>query len=226
MRATNRGQRPRPGTCVYCGREAVVEDEHVFPRCLWRKSDRHGVEFIYVPACKPCNNDKSRYDDALRDRIDVDITSSERAEHQEQVETIKRSTWYGSSSIGRSVTAAIEAAKADPDSAVWPLEVNVDPEPFLRAVEYIIRGLYYHHTGTVLAKDHSQVSVKYLPIGQMLEWLGRYTQYAHEGGGAIGDVCRWTYDRSRTDSFRSHWVLLFKDGVVFLGSTAQPAQPN
>jgi hypothetical protein len=61
MRATNRGQRPRPGTCVYCSREARVEDDHVFPLCLWRKSDCQGMKFIRVPACKPYNNDKSRY---------------------------------------------------------------------------------------------------------------------------------------------------------------------
>lgn len=212
-----RGYRPRPGTCVYCGQETLVEDDHVFPLCLWPKDQRQGVNFIRAPACRDCNLEKSKYDDALRDRIDLDFTSSIRSDHRHQIETIARSTLYGSSKIGKSAQAAFAHALDNGESPVI-LEIPVDPEPFLKAVSFIVRGLYFDYTGTPIPTHRATVHVKLVPHYQHDMAIAASTLTRHPGG-KLDDTCIWLFDWFPSDPTLTQWTLFFKNGVVFLART-------
>lgn len=58
--------------CAYCGVAIATTKDHVISRNLWPDDERNGVTFIRVPACSPCNGQKSKVDNFLRDYLVID----------------------------------------------------------------------------------------------------------------------------------------------------------
>jgi hypothetical protein len=63
------------GECTYCGNVTVVTRDHVVPRALFVPP--YPSHLIVVPACRPCNEAKSRNEDYLRDFLTVAYRGSQ-----------------------------------------------------------------------------------------------------------------------------------------------------
>lgn len=181
-------------SCAYCGSCDNLEREHVIPRCLFIKQpDDH----VIVPACPSCNREKSRYDSELRDFVAVDYYSSKHPTARKLIESkIGRSVRSNRGQLSRTIhQARLETILSNGGIALFrALTMPIDGVPIQKALEFIVRGLYFHTQGVQLPPEtnfeiHRYMHDAYTDLRAMLDSL------QGNGTGKVGDVfyTRYTY---------------------------------
>lgn len=86
------------GTCSYCGRELVMQPEHVVPRAIFINENQSN---IVIDACQKCNNDKSAGEDDLRDWLIIAVDVDGHPEIRQLIKVMAESIGKGFSAIGK-----------------------------------------------------------------------------------------------------------------------------
>lgn len=136
-----RRRRIRVGMCAYCGVYGEVTRDHVVPRCLFVDTAK---SVIQVDACQPCNLNKSKGEDDLRDFLALSHSTTKHSSHKKLLEATMRSANWN-----RSPTARLARWTARPISLIERGSVldlfiaSHDPEPMNATIEYIAKGVFY-----------------------------------------------------------------------------------
>ena len=132
----NEGKR-RVGICAFCGENGKVGRDHVPPKGLFKEP--YPPNMITVPACDRCNTGSSGDDNLLRRAFALDMRSSNSAEQSAEKALRDPSLlpWM------KNNAEWIQKVKTPNGTA---LQVAIAPEPILRLIGKISRGLIYHHT--------------------------------------------------------------------------------
>lgn len=147
-----RGQQ-RTGTCVYCGHKGIVTRDHVVPSCLTPKGF---PPLAIVNACRPCNEAKSSVEDDFRDYLSLCIQTDGHPERNRLTRAAVRSTMRNSSPLGRSAKWRWRRISLVQNGTLRDLIlVPNDPDPIFECLEFIVKGLHFHVTGSRLTPDCS-----------------------------------------------------------------------
>lgn len=221
-----RRQRARPGTCVYCGQQTTVEDDHVVPRALWPEDERQRVQYVVVPACRDCNVLKSKGEDDLRDYAVIDLHGGEHSYAQRLTRKVARSIAKGHSNIGKAVLTA-ELTPLLTKHGIYLGDYPSAPiysTNMMQTLRMIVRGLYFIDTGSILPIE-TPVEVWVIPNYSVPAVFGPLGNYPHPGARILGDnVFFWVPFIPADAPTSSLWPMGIYDSVFFVGATGSPVR--
>lgn len=217
----------KQGICAYCGKYvARITDDHVIPSCLFAYNPPR--MYVKVPACVPCNREKSRDDDYLRDMLVMDITSNG---HPVVQEILRRKLARSTSAVAKTIWTNLEFVPAFTESGLYigmlpsvPLDTNrVD-----RIFSTIIRGLYYKLYKTRIPDRYTfqtrwLLHNKGIEYAKDLEAIG--AQWRCLGADADVFCCLLTHisrDGNTDDKFESNWLLVFYNSIYLTVRVRDP----
>jgi hypothetical protein len=212
------------GPCVYCGDRTATTADHVIPRSLFQRP--LPVNLIKVPACEPCNNQKSQSEDYLRDMLAV--SSAERHPVAEALLSgaMARSVSKNRSQIWRAAQRSLLVPRYDEagnylgDYFKIPVEANRLNQLFT----VIVRGLYYHLCKQRLPKI-ARIDVRYIDNSQMPSMLQalQSVQIPFKGPYNWGDsIFQCLYIPVDEDLMKTYWFMGFYDSYFLLARTQLP----
>jgi hypothetical protein len=141
-------RRKKVGACAYCGKERDLTRDHVIPKCLFIKPRPRP---IIVWACERCNNEKSKTDDYLRDLLVTDAFASESPVAQELLRgSVMRSVKQNSSAFTKKLLRDAKPSSFFAPGGIYLGEVFSVSIDGTKIFEWIIRGLYFKVTNTVI----------------------------------------------------------------------------
>jgi hypothetical protein len=130
--------------CAICGINEATTRDHV-PR---------PENLITVPACAKCNNGASNYDDLFKVYLSMHAVSAseiaKRLFREKTVRTLERNRALLAKILEESKDIQVKGVNGNPEThmqILWNSEVHD------AVIERIIRGLYFHHTGSIVPKD-------------------------------------------------------------------------
>jgi len=133
--------------CAYCNRNASVpgKGDHVIPRCVFEVQSQSTIR---VPACRPCNLQKSQDEDYVRDwlcaHIDVDLSAVPGKVNDSFMRSAQRDKF--GSAVAR---AAMTQGRYEPRVTASGLYAGIEfAYPFnairvVKTFERVAQGLYY-----------------------------------------------------------------------------------
>lgn len=214
-------QKVRPGVCVYCGQNAMVEDDHLIPRALWPEQERSRVLFVRVEACRPCNSLKSKGEADLVAYAVLDKDGGDHPYASSLAPKVARSIRKGHANI----------AKAALSSTVAPLitkhgiylgdypRAEIDSTNMMQTLRMIVRGMYAFETETVLSQD-TPIEVWVIPGYSVGQVFGPLAQQPHAPPTVLGDRVFWWVPFIVADEpTSSAWPMGVFDRVFFIGIT-------
>jgi hypothetical protein len=212
------------GVCIYCGAVGPVTRDHVFPRALFIRMD---PVMITVPACATCQATKARGDIDLLDFVNLEINGSRHPNAADQLEQIGRAARRNRSPIAR---AAHEHGVDDDlitDAGIYLGQVftaPIDDESMLTTIGFIVRGIYFYETGSMLPID-TPVEVSYIPPLKAKTVLDRFRRVPRTSAVMKGNtVAGWVSYRPHDAPLTTLWLLEFNGGVYFMGGTGRAAE--
>jgi hypothetical protein len=150
--------------CAYCGVFTICTRDHVFPRTIFTLGQPNN--HVIVPACKKCNNEKSKFDNALRDFLCVDLfgrnTSFARRVNLESLTILIPKEVKGSvirsAKAGRSqfISALLRSPKEVSleifQEGLYEQGVSSDEasDLVIESLKWIAKGLFFCETDTLL----------------------------------------------------------------------------
>jgi len=203
--------------CSYCGVRDMDSRDHVVPKALFGKPTPQDI--ITVGVCTRCNHVKSRCDDYLRDCLACDI----HVRTNPIVKKLRTGQIARSVMTNRSVLArqAVQYGRLLPMFTPLGLYAGqcvsfpTSTEPLAGALWFIVRGLYYHVSKTILPENYVYAMCPVQP---------EYGNYSFEhfcnsvppGQISIGKA---VFDAKfiiwSEDAFTTNWCLRFYETLVY-----------
>lgn len=161
-------QPPASDICVLCGlREATTRD-HVPPRGFFKGLNG---PFVTVPACSQCNNGASSDDEDMRFFVSMQVGKQAPGSAQlwdgAALKSVKRKRSLRQQVIGAAREVSVTDAQGQ---RVVRLAVEVPARLYDTVFGRTTRGLYFHHTGSLL-RPGVTVQVRPLTSAPALEVL-------------------------------------------------------
>lgn len=227
---TRKQRRREEAPCTYCGVMAEVEREHVVPRCLFTPPLPNNLPT--VPACRTCNEVKSRDEGYLRDMLALDLNGSRHPVAQALLTgKVRRSVARPGSLLGQAIAKGGWTTDVQTPSGISlpnrGFAVPVDPGWSARPLSMIVRGLYYRARQGQRPPEDYTVEITRVPPGQLVSALQDFRQlfpYGTYDTLVLGErVFVGCFAFLPSDRGISTWVLMFYEQVLFLGFTTPPA---
>ena len=212
------------GTCVYCGTEGPITDDHVFPEVIFLALDE---QMVTVPACDKGRQIKSLGDRDLRNYILMDVGGST---HPDAIDMAARMLKESNVRLRNWVRKQIDTAKevefvTDTGVIVSKgIEFDFNMDRIMVAQEMVVRGLHYHEKSEILSPD-CPVDVQHIPwqhAPKFVQGISAKTRLNPKIKGK--NVAWWTsnpMDGYPADS--SGWFVCYNGWVLFLGTTGDAA---
>lgn len=138
-------------TCVYCGKpESSQTADHVFLRELFPKNGR--ANFPKVPACEPCNREKSNLEHYLTAVLPFASQHPEASKLlQEKVPNrlAQNAKLHRELASGRGRIMLRERGSLSPR-----LTIPFEGEKLSALFRMVLRGLVFHHWGVLIPQDY------------------------------------------------------------------------
>jgi hypothetical protein len=202
--------------CAYCG-ELATTDDHVVAKSMLIDRSCPAI----VPACSRCNNEKSRDDEYLRDsfafRVETfEIPSLEPLRNAAIRSSERQSVWPPSKMI---LSTFRRRLGRTPQGLLIPEStVTIDSARFQRCVKWIVRGLYFRHTGDVLPSSADYQVWQYSGNDNNRVFNATWHSASHSGPWTVGGSLAYkVMTISEVPDF-SNWLLAFYDRVYFIVS--------
>lgn len=211
----------KPTLCVYCGRQIATTMDHVVPRTLFVPPRPSAM--VTVPACHPCNNDKSRYESYLRDVLVSDYTLHENP--------LARELFAGP--VMRSVKtnrSFLSKAQATPVPMYTPgglylgdyMQVPIESENINYVFEKMARGLYFYRHEARLPQK-MQIEVRRINQPSIQDVIESFDEVPGSGPYVIGDgeVFTGWYLIDPVDKNLTFWLFIFYKTIAFTIATGE-----
>ena len=195
-------QPPKSSVCVICGLRPATTHDHVPPKGLFKGL---GAALITVPACTVCNNGASSDDEDMRFFISMQVgkqtPGSARLWDEGARKSVRRKTALRNQvlSTARDVQAIGEDGKA-----VVRLAVEVPARVYDSVFGRTTRGLYFFHTGQILAPQTRITVVPLLSKPKDESFLNEFNR--NEIGG---QACKYWFALDSEDAQDSLWLYEF-----------------
>lgn len=194
---------PKKQLCAICGKREATTRDHVPPRGIFPKPR---PKLVTVPACATCNQGSSHDDEVFRTYLSLHVGASD--SNRQNLFGNALSTLQHNKRLLRDVLGSSNEIPFITPSGLYTgmgLRVLWNSKSYNAVVERCIRGLYFHHFGSVLGEG-VQVSVQWLrslPPSMATE----VRQLALEVVGT--DQFAYRYARSPDEPRRSIWLFSF-----------------
>ena len=219
--------KPQTGECVYCGRLAPLEDDHIPPKNLF--TGRAGL--ITVPSCKCCNQGACKDDEYFRLAIGFHADVANHPEAGPIVAKIKRSLFRPEASgFMQDFLARTTVSEKKTPAGIYFLRTttDVDEERVGRVAERITKGLFWHHRGQRLPDGYvvhtaSREAIRHTsgPRGAMMVRSVKELAGEPPYGVRNGQVFHYRFKFWDSDDPNvSAWVLVFFRRFIFLTAIA------
>ena len=217
--------KPKIRECAYCGQTMETTRDHIIPLCLFEQPYPNNL--ITVPACRQCNNAKSRDDDFLRDLLTSDIYGNthpiaQRIYQNKMLSSVRQ----GSSSMAKDV---IENATSEPfysHDGVYlgeAISAPCEQERMCSVFSALVRGLYYNAHRQQLPNDYDFEITRFHPP--------QFAEFQFDIGQTLtlsetrswGDVFSFSFASfAREDSFTTIWLMCFYEQVCIAVTAIKP----
>ncbi len=206
--------------CAYCNKNASVagKGDHVIPRCVFEFQSQSTIR---VPACRPCNLQKSQDEDYVRDwlcaHIDVDQSAVPSKVYDRFMGSAKRGKF--GSAIAR---AAMTEGRYEPRFTASGLYAGIEfayPFDAIRVVKTFERGaqgLYYAAQQQHLVGG-GQFGVGEVPRPHIEDQIKLFQRLGATGPHALGGrLCHVLFASERTSTYIAARVLVtfYNDSVA------------
>ncbi|CAN5546028.1 hypothetical protein BH10ACI3_BH10ACI3_26290 [soil metagenome] len=211
------------GICVYCGESKEVTREHVIPRCMFPGPLPNDV--VVVPACEPCNKEKGKHDDYLRDMLTVDAQTSA----SDSAQTVLTGKVFRAAEKNHSqlIRAAKAKGKFEPVHSSGGIylghgyAVPLEEDRVNHIFSLIVRGLYFKTTGLLLPQD-AVFEVKRLEAADFDKTWKHLQKIGYNGPYHLDDVLTCIFVYASEEPAVSHWWLWFYGSICVYVSTQPP----
>ena len=212
------------GECVYCGIYKTIDYDHIPPINIFSKPRPSNL--IKVPSCHNCNGGSSKDDEyfwiTLSIREDV---INHPVVYQNRTIIDRAMNNPNKVELRKSFDNSIKISEAFSKCGIFIGEkhfLDVKLERLNRVAERIIKGLYYHHTNSILGKGFKSVAYitdcvntqSWENIKKLYESL-RFEKSYRIGNNVFEYKYKVTYDNNKV----SLWILKFYDKIHFFGAT-------
>ena len=215
-----------PGTeCVYCG-DPAEDWDHVPPKCLFSKSNRHNL--IRVPACIKCNNSFAKDDEYFRQMLSMRDDTGEGPDVTEAREASLRALSRKDQKKLKDATLRnrfLTEAKHGEIYLGLRHGYMVDLHRLNRTVSRAVKGLFAYEFDRMLPDDHVVLSFEgnEIPKGD-IGFLAPFSRIARtivsNGYRAVGKgVFRYGVAHLEGLPDTTIWILQFYGSVFFVALT-------
>jgi hypothetical protein len=210
--------------CTYCTRAKATEPDHVFARAFFLLEDR--AYLPKVPACKPCNNDKSR--------LELDMTGALPfgARHQQAATNLTLNVpgrLEKNPRLKQELSASMEPAWLREGTGLYQRTsmVNFDGPKLEALLKYIGRGLAWHHWNLSFRPD-DDISVMFLKdmagaaFQNMIDgWRVKQKIIKNLGNGTIEYIGVQAIDPPQL----TVWTISMYGGLLLSGGECKTNEP-
>ncbi len=218
------------GTCIYCGKNKRLTDDHVPPKNLF--ATPRSAELVTVPCCEKCHRPTGKDDEYFRITICFREDVYEHPEVAKSHDSLRRAILRPEARrFMSSLFANIADKQVYSQSGLIYLGVKpaikVDLERIHRVVSRTVRGLYYHHhERAFIPSEYAVVSVALETLPMKLDGISAGISLINalksRSSLKIGDVLEYKYVTLASSPYVSTWALNFYNRVLFLTFTYPP----
>lgn len=208
--------------CVICGASDATTKDHIPPKNIFLKPRPN--DLITVPACRKCNSGNSKHDEEFRVFLSFQIGIENKATKKlwkdgalptlDHNDRLRNFLIENSREIDLHTPAGIFLGKRH--------AVAVPMRGHNAVLRRTVRGLYFHHFGTILG---SHVSLRVVPIDNVPNEMGSIIAQMEFASIANGTFC-YRYCKDAESPLRSMWLLMFYQSYLVLVETRQNSQPK
>lgn len=208
----------RGSTCIYCGKQMAVTEDHVIGRKFFPERLRGNLP--KAPACAKCNNEKSKLESYV---MAVLPFGSMHPAGQEMLKTMGKRRFEKNERLRRELREGQKVIRVRyPDGTTEDtISVPFDSDKWTRLCEMIIRGLLFHHFGQAMPQEY-RVHVFHL-TDTLLRWFKEeilsLSPDQFQDHSLADGAFRYQFTASPNDSFLSAWVLELYDLFGMCGQT-------
>jgi hypothetical protein len=140
--------------CYMCSRPKTSR-EHVPPLCMFPEqkdaeaNENYRMELIRVPSCDEHNSKKQKDDEFLFFVLTLSIANNQAAKQQGNTKILRAVT--RNPELPSAFFSQLSPAFAVENNCGTPIPASlakIDYQRFLRAMDRVVRGIYFHHFGT------------------------------------------------------------------------------
>jgi hypothetical protein len=220
----------RTSVCGYCGATSTLTKDHVVPRSLFGSSVPSNIPSI--SACRQCNNHlKSADDNYLRDLFASDLRHAQHPVARANFAKVRRSARNAHSTFAKATIQAQRVNLFTPGGIYvgQAFTVPVDQKRLERIMKTMARGLFFHHTRTILPDDPTQVAYSVRFWDDPTSVMDVVTNLLQAGAPHVevgdGSVVEYLYAIAPGDPKLSIWLLNFYRRSIWSITTYDPSTP-
>ena len=210
--------------CVLCGKNVATTRDHLPPEGIFHKPLPSKSNLITVPACAECNNGSSLTDEDFQAFLALSVghrTPSGTTFFQQKGRATVLANRSRFEAI-RSQMSSIDVVDPNGQYLGRAPTIRWDGRVFETLILRLIRGLYWHHTRTILPQD-SNIEIQW-PKAMPTEAikLVREMQCEHAGIRTIGDQFAYCFMVLPENNGHSLWIFEFHQCFLATGFTMPP----
>lgn len=208
--------------CVICGAAEATTDDHLPPKNLFPKPRPN--DLITVPSCFRCNNVGSKHDEEFRVFVSIQLGMETDVTRKLWKNGALRTIHHNTRLRSHLITNSREVDLVTPAGIYLGKRraVTVPMHSHNAVCDRIVRGLYFHHYGTILG---SRVSCRVTPLQSIPSEMESFLALMSFNSIAKGAFC-YRYGRASDSPLDSMWLLLFYGKYPVMVETRSKSRSN
>lgn len=218
------------GVCVYCGKVAKLERDHVPPRNLFGSVPK--ANLVTVPCCRACNDQAALDDEYFRRtlvfRHDIGDTRIGAELSEPVYRSLKNPRQAG---FAKSFFRTVREVELETEAGIYlgnTFTYDADHERLDNVACRVIKGLFWHHHGNPLPPDY--VVYAYCQTGipkgtKAAETAISFARSVVEENvehSIDPNIFRYWFKFTDKDPSATGWVLVFFNRIAFIGGAHRP----
>jgi hypothetical protein len=221
-------KRKHRGTCIYCGDNPAIEDEHVLAKQFFPAEERYRGQLIKVPACGICNREKQKVEDSAGFFLQLSHASpaSEAVLEKRAKRTLRKNL-----RLARAFRQGFGWSWVTLDNGLVVKRLGIQLEQ--KELDYInewykflTKGFYYYEFNEILPKDHSIYLIKPLDLIQFLCYRDLIIKTNKHRSRSLADGEFRYIVASNDKEGLSFWLFLFRSVEIFAVTVGPECPPD
>lgn len=208
--------------CAICGAADATTSDHLPPKNMFPKPRPN--DLITVPSCLRCNNVGSKHDEEFRVFVSIQLGMENDVTRKLWENGALRTIHHNSRLRNHLITNSREVNLVTPAGVYVGKRraVTVPMHSHNAVCDRIVRGLYFHHYGTILG---SRVSCRVAPLQSIPSEMESFLGLMLFNSIADGAFC-YRYGRASDSPLDSMWLLLFYGKYPVMVETRSKSRSN